>query len=282
MNTVFKMKRSYKFLSYIALVSSFSYITQLDASGQWTDVTDGAVTYDGTSALVLIDKHTYRPTSATAWVGSDVTLPAAAVVTIAACSVPNFAGNRFTQLTVVNSGKMTLYGADGVAEVITSLIKSAKGALVIEDRTSGGLTMTAFTASTDAEVGNITINTFGAGTTLTLGTSFNPVGAAQALTLNIDDSAIVTVASITSIPRLTGKGVLKLTASIMTVPLAEITRISNFKGTLITASGGTTDMVFTSDSYIWTLSGVTEIPYAVIKAIKGTVRLAATTKVTFY
>ena len=282
MNTVFKMKRSYKFLSYIALVSSFSYITQLDASGQWTDVTDGSVTYDGTSALVLIDKHTYRPTSATAWVGSDVTLPAAAVVTIAACSVPNFAGNRYTQLTVVNSGKMTLYGADGVAEVITSLIKSAKGALVIEDRTSGGLTMTAFTASTDAEVGNITINTFGAGTTLTLGTSFNPVGAAQALTLNIDDSAIVTVASITSIPRLTGKGVLKLTASIMTVPLAEITRISNFKGTLITASGGTTDMVFTSDSYIWTLSGVTEIPYAVIKAIKGTVRLAATTKVTFY
>lgn len=276
------MKQSSRVLNVFAFISSFSFMTQLQAAAQWTDVTDGAATYDGTSALVLIDKHTYRPTSATAWVGSDVTLPAAAVVTIGACSVPNFAGNRYTQLTVANAGKMTLYGADGVAEVITSLIKSAKGALVIEDRTSGGLTMTAFTASTDAEVGNITINTFGAGTTITLGVSFNPVGTAQALTLNIDAAAVITLATITSIPRLTGKGVLKLGASIMTIPLAEITCISNFKGTLITASGGTTDFVFTSDSYIWTLSGVTEIPYAVIKAIKGTVRLAATTKVTFY
>jgi hypothetical protein len=279
---VFIMKQSFRTLNFFALISSFSYASQLHAAGQWTDVTDGTATYDGTSALVLTDKHTYRPTSATAWVGSDVTLPAAAVVTIGASSVPNFAGNTYTQLTVASSGKLTLYGADGVTEVVTSLIKSAKGGFVLEDRTSGGLTLTAFTANTDAEVGNITINTFGAGTTLTLGVTFIPAGTAQALTINIDDAAVISLATITSIPRLTGKGVLKLTASIMSIPLTEIARISNFKGTLITASGGTTDLVFSSDSYIWTLSGVTEIPYSVIKVMKGTVRLPATTKVTFY
>lgn len=275
------MKQSVKVLNICALITGLTCTTQLNAAGQWTDVTDGTATYDGTSALVLADKHTYRPTSATAWVGSDVTLPAAAVVTIGASSVPNFAGNTYTQLTVASSGRLTLYGADGVTETVTSLVKSAKGALVIEDRTSGGLNLTAFTASTDAAVGDITINTYGAGTTLTIGVSFIPVGTAQALSIYIDDAAVISLATITSIPRLTGKGVIKLTASIMSIPLTEITRISNFKGTLITASGGTTDLVFTSDSYIWTLSGVTEVPYSVIRAMKGTVRLAATTKITF-
>lgn len=281
LNKVFMMKRSLRNFYSIAVVCCLSFLTQLNAAGEWTDVTDGTTTHDGTVALVLTDKRTYRPTSATAWVGSDVSLPAAAVVTIGASGVANFSGNTYTQLTVASSGKITFYGADGVPEVVASLIKSAKGTFTIEDRTSGGLTLTAFTANTDAEVGNITINTYGAGTTLTLGITFVPVGSAAALTLNIDDAAVITLSTITSIPRLTGKGQVKLAASLMTIPLADISRISNFKGILTTAGGGTTDLVFTSDGSIWTLSGVTEVSYSTIKTMKGTVRLPASTKITF-
>ncbi|MDP3641366.1 MAG: hypothetical protein Q8R43_02905, partial [Alphaproteobacteria bacterium] len=200
------MRQSSKLICYAMVLSCIVFSTQLNAAGQWTDVTDGTATHDGTTALVLTDKHTYRPTSATAWVGTDVTVPDKATVMVGASSVQNFSGNTYTSLTIAAAGKLILYGADGVAEVITSLVKSAKGVLTIEDRTSGGLTITAFTANTDAEVGNITINTFGAGTVLNLGVSLNPIGSAGPLTLNVDDSAIVTLTTLTSIPRITGKG----------------------------------------------------------------------------
>jgi hypothetical protein len=253
----------------------------LYAAGQWTDLTHGTATHDGTSALTLIDKHTYRPTSTTAWVGSDVTLPANSTVTVGASSAANFLGNTYTSLTVASTGKLIFYGADGVPEVITSLIKSAKGVLQLEDRTSGGLTISSFTANSDAGIGNITLNTFGAGTVLSLGTSLTPVGTAAPLTLNVDDSAIVTLSTITSIPRLTGKDRLKLGASLMSIPSTEIARISGFKGELVTATDGTTDLSFTADPFIWTLSGSTEVVYAVIKLMKGTVRLPANTTIRF-
>lgn len=275
------MTQSSKLIRYAILLGCIVLPNQLHAAGQWTDITDGTATYDGTAALVLTDKHTYRPTSATAWVGSDVTLPANATVTIGASSVSNFLGNTYTSLTVSSAGKLTLYGADGVAEVITSLVKSAKGMFIIDDRTSGGLTITSFTGNADAEVGNITINTFGAGTVLSLGVSLVPAGTAAPLTLNVDDSSIITLSTITSIPRLTGKGRIKLGASLMTILSTEVTRLSGFKGEIITATGGTTDISFTSDAYVWTLSGATEVSYAIIKLMKGTVRLPASTKITF-
>jgi len=154
--------------------------------------------------------------------------------------------------------------------------------LQLEDRTSGGLTISSFTANTDAEIGNITLNTFCTGTVLSLGTSLIPMGvAAPPLTLNIDDSAIITLTTIASIPRLTGKGRIKLGASLMSIPSTEISRISGFKGELVTATGGTTDLSFTADPFIWTLSGSTEVVYAVIKLIKGTVRLTASTTIRF-
>lgn len=274
------MKQSSKLISYAILLSCIG-LPQLHAAGEWTDLTDGITTYDGTTPIILIDRHTYRPTSATAWTGTDVTLPANATVTIGASSVPSFLGNTYTSLTIAAAGKMTFYGADGVAEVITSLIKSAKGMFIVDDRTSGGLTITSFTANTDAEVGNITINTFGAGTVLNLGVSLVPIGGAAPLTLNVDDSSIITLSTITSIPRLTGKGRIKLGASLMTILSSEVSRLSGFKGVIITATGGATDISFTSDAYIWTLSGATEVSYAVIKLMKGTVRLPASTKIVF-
>lgn len=251
------MKQSSKLIRY-ATVFSCIVFPQLHAAGQWTDLTDGTATYDGTTTIALIDKHTYRPTSATAWVGTDVTLPANATVTIGASSVPNFLGNTYTSLTVAAAGKLTLYGADGVSEVITALVKSAKGVFIIDDRTSGGLTISAFTGNGDAEIGNVTINAYGAGTVLSLGISLIPAGAAAPLTLNIDDSSIITLSTITSIPRLTGKGRIKLGASLMAILSTEVARLSGFKGELITASGGTTDISFTSDAFVWTLSGATE------------------------
>ena len=275
------MRQFSKLIRCAILFSCIVFPTQLHAAGQWTDVTDGTATHDGTTALVLIDRHTYRPTSATAWIGTDVTLPDKATVMVGASSVPSFLGNAYTSLTIAAAGKLTLYGADGVAEVITSLVKAAKGPFIIDDRTSGGLTITALTANTDAEVGNITINTFGAGTVLSLGVSLIPVGSAAPLTLNVDDSAIITLNTITSIPRLTGKGRIKLGASLMAILSTEVSRLSGFKGELITAAGGTTDISFTSDPYVWTLSGVTEVPYAILKIFKGKVSLPARTKIIF-
>jgi hypothetical protein len=274
------MKQSSKLIRYVTLLSCIVF-PQLHAAGQWTDLTDGTATYDGTTTVALVDKHIYRPTSATAWVGTDVTLPTNATATIGASSVKNFSGNTYTSLTIAAAGKLTLYGADGVSEVITSLVKSAKGVFIIDDRTSGGLTISSFTANSDAEVGNITINTYGADTVLSLGTSLIPVGTAAPLTLNIDDSSIITLSTITSIPRLTGKGRIKLGASLMAILSTEVSRLSGFKGELITASGGPTDISFTSDAFIWTMSGATEISYAIIKLMKGTVRLPATTKIIF-
>lgn len=268
-------------MCYAILLSGIGFSPLHAAVGQWIDVTDGSATYDGTTSLVLTDRHTYRPSSAIAWIGTDVTLPDKATVMIGASSVPSFLGNTYTSLTIAAAGKLTLYGADGVAEVITSLIKLVKGLLIIDDRTSGGLTISTVTMNADAEVGNITINTFGAGTVLNLGVSFVPIGSGAPLTLNVDDSAIVTLTTLTSIPRLTGKGRIKLGASLMAISSTEVSRLSGFKGELVTASGGTTDISFTSDAFIWTLSGVTEIPYLVIKVMKGTVRLSANTKITF-
>ncbi len=275
------MRQSSKLIRCAILLSCICLQNQVHGAGQWTDITDGTATHDGTTALVLIDKHTYRPTSATAWVGTDVTLPANATVMIGASSVSGFLGNRYTALTIAAAGKLTLYGADGVPEVITSLVKSAKGVFIIEDRTSGGLTITALTANTDAEVGNITINTFVAGAVLNLGVSLVPVGAAAPLTLNVADDAIVTLTTITSIPKITGKGMLKLGASLMAILSTEVSRLSGFKGTLITASGGTTDISFTSDPFVWTFSGAPEITYLILSKLKGTARLPANTKIIF-
>jgi hypothetical protein len=274
------MKQSSKLIRYTVLFSCITFSSQLHAA-QWIDLMDGTATYDGTTPLTLVDKHTYRPTSATAWVGTDVTLPDKATATIGASSVPNFSGNTYTKLTVAAAGKLTFYGADGVLEVITSLVKSAKGMFIIDDRTSGGLTISAFTANADAEVGNITINTFGTGTVLDLGVSLLPAGSAVPLTLNVDDSSIITLNTITSIPKLTGKGRIKLGTSLTTILSTEVSRLLGFKGELITASGGTTDISFTSDAFVWTLSEATDVSYAVIKLMKGTVRLPASTKIVF-
>lgn len=249
------------------------------AAGQWTDLHTNT-TYDGTTPLVLTSGHSYQPTGTTAWVGSDVTLPPNAVVTVGAPSDAAFLGNTYTALKVV-TGTLNLSGTDGRKEIITLLTKTAKGTFTINDRTSGGLTISTFTATGDAEVGNITINSFGVNTVLSLGVSLAPSGSAAPLTLNIDESAVITLTIITSIPRLTGKGRIILGASLMSISSTEIVRISGFKGEIVTASGGTTDLSFTSDALIWTLSGVTEVQYAVIKLMKGTVRLPASTKIIF-
>lgn len=270
------MKKS-TFLAVVFLLK-ISAIHQLFAA-QLTDIFDNS-THDGSALLTLDDKHTYRPTNAAAWSGA-VTLPSAAVVTIGASSVTGFGGNTYTVFTAEAGGKITLYGADGHAEVMTSFVKSSKGNLVIEDRTSGGLTVSSFTANTDAAVSDITINTFGAGTTLNLSADMVPVGAAKPLTLNIDISAVTTLTTITSIPTLTGSGRLILGASLTVIPLAESPRLAAFKGKITTHSGGTTDITFSAESYIWELSGSSTVSYAIIKLMKGTVRLPASTIIEF-
>jgi hypothetical protein len=250
-------------------------------AGQWTDLTDGAATHDGATPIVLTNGHTYRPTSANAFLGSDLTLPAGAVATVGAASLQGFAGNTYTLFKVAAGGKLTLYGCDGVAEVFTALEKLAKGPFTMCDHTSGGLTISDFAASGDAAIADLTIDTFGTGTTLNITDALKPAGSALPFTLNVQQSAIVTLTTITSIPKLTGNGRLTLGASINAIPVTEAGRLAAFKGLLTTRSGGVTDIAFTADSAIWTLSGVTTVLYSVIKAMKGTVRLPASTIIQF-
>lgn len=255
-----------------------SLISQVSAA-EWTDVFDGS-THDGSALLTMDDGHTYRPTNAAAWSGA-ITLPATAKATVAAPSVSGFGGNTYTTLTFDAGGALTLYGADGHAEVITSFVKEAKGLATLYDRTSGGLTVSGFTANNDAAVSDITIKAFGAGTTINLTDDMSPVGTASPLTLDVDAAAVVTLTTITTLPTLKGTGRLILGSTLRNIPLAQSPRLAAFKGRLTTDSGGTTDIAFTADSYVFTLSGVTEIPYSVIKLMKGTVRLPASTTVTF-
>lgn len=255
-------------------------ISRANAAGQWTDLTDGVSTYDGSTEIALVDRHTYRPTSGNAFTATSMRLPASATVTVGACAVSGFNGNTYSAFTAEGVGNLTLYGCDGTPEVFTSLVKSTKGALIINDRTSGGLTISSFTAAGDALVGDITINTFGAGTVLNFADNMKPVGAAQPFTLNLDPAAIVTLTTLTSVPKLTGTGRLTLGNTLAAITAAEVLRIAGFKGLLTTRAGGTTSITFTADEYTWTLTE-TEVDYSVIKAMKGTVRLPASTVVNF-
>lgn len=256
-------------------------VSSVNGAGQWTNLTaDGEPTYDGSTEIILGDDSTYRPTSSNAFVASSMRLPVGATVMVGACSVVGFAGNTYTSFTAEGGGNLTLYGCDGAIERFVSLIKSTKGALTINDRTSGGLTISSFTAAGDAAVGDITINTFGAGTTLNFADNMKPVGNATPFTLNVDSAAIVTLTTLTSIPKLTGTGRLTLGNSFTTVSTAEVPRLAGFKGQLRTRAGGDTDFAFTADPYTWTLTEAA-VPYAVIKAMKGTVRLPASTVISF-
>lgn len=268
------MKKIIYILALLGLASS------ANGAGEWTDLTDGDDTYDGSAELVLVDKHTYRPTSANAFVASSMRLPAGATVMVGACSVIGFQGNTYTSFTAEGAGNLTLYGCDGRVETFTSLVKSTKGSLIINDRTSGGLTIASFTAAGDAAVGDITINTFGAGTVLTIADNMKPAGAAQPFTLNVESSALVTLNTLTSVPKLTGTGRLTLGNSFTTVLIGEVSRLGGFKGLLRTRPGGITEFTFTADDYTWTLTE-TEVTYAVIKAMKGKVRLPASTVINF-
>jgi hypothetical protein len=255
-------------------------VLSLTHGAQWTDLTDGIETYDGSISVDLIDNHVYQPTAVAAWTG-EVRLPESASVTIGAAAVGGFLGNTYSQLTVASGGTLKLYGSIGVPEVITTLVKSARGNFTLEDHTAGGLRVVGFSGLNGATVSEITINTFGVGTVLDLHTSLLPAGAAQPLTLNVQASSIVTLITLTSVPRLSGRGRLILGDTLRTLTMADVSRIANFRGQLVTSSAGTTDITFSADTYVWTLSGVAEVPYSVLKAMRGTVRLPASTRIVF-
>lgn len=253
----------------------------MDVAGQWTDVTDGVATHDGSSAITLIDKHVYRPTSANAWVGTDVTLPDKASVTVRPSTVANFAGNTYTLLTIIGGGDLTLYGASGVVETITALVKNGPGTLKIQDETAGGLRISGWTANGSAKVADIVINTSGSNTTLNLAAALDPPAGQSPLTVNIDSQAIITLMTLPTIPKLTGSGRIIMT-NIAAITTAELGRLSGFKGILQTRSGGVTDVGVTStETSIWTLSGAVEVKWADLLKMKGTVRLPAGTRINF-
>ncbi len=248
---------------------------------KWVDATDGSIEHATGSSFELVDAHVYRPAAAVAWVGTDVTLPDKAKVVVRPPNVANFLGNTYSQLTITASGELTLYGVSGVQEIVTSLVKNGAGVFKLHDQTAGGLRIEGWTANGSAKIADVVINVFGSGTTLDLDAALDPPVGQSPLTVNLESQAIATLLTLATVPKLTGFGRLTL-SNIVAIANAELGRLSIFKGILETRSSGTTDIVITTaETSIWTLSGATEVKWTDLKNMKGTVRLAASTRINF-
>lgn len=280
MQGVNMMRKFKNVFNNILVVSGLLLPSALHAAGEWT-VTGSGATYDGSAEITLANGDIIRPTSANAFVSTQTTLPDKVVAEIERSTVAGFAGNTHTLLRVAASGTITFKGASGHLEVVTNCQKDAKGLLTVNDDTASGLSLVAFTASGEAAVGDIIINESGVDTILSIGLSFLPAAGKSPLTLNLTKKAKITLATITSIVKLIGDGALTLGDQLIAIPATDVPRLVGYKGVLTTRAGGTTDISITSDLWVWTLSGAGEIPWSMLKLMKGTVRIPASRSINF-